>query len=162
MLSYYNHEDGKIKSSLELKEFFYYKMYFHELVHKFLYKWYPSKISKFLNMMWDILDNDISYIKSYIYYWSKNDYPLKAYGGGGKKGGSKTTIDYKWTFGLADVIAYEKPLITFEARLGNIILIGNDITTVAYIPCYWMKKYFYAKGYGYIKTYPYFELSLNY
>lgn len=77
-----------------------------------------------------------------------------AHNKGKGKSSEEVKIQYKATFAIAEVICFEKPLIKFEARLGNVLCILDGTTTEYYIPSYWMKKYFHTQGYGYIKMFP--------
>lgn len=150
---YYNYKIDKIFIDITQNKFLRILSFIHEYGHKFIYKILPFEWNKYFHLFWDLLCNDFKHWKFYFTYWK--EFHFIAFGGGGKKGSEEVTIDYHWVFSLSEVICYEKPLISFEARLGNMVLIGDGSTTSTNIPSYWLKKYFYSKGYGYIKTYPY-------
>lgn len=154
--AYYNYDKDQIIIHSHIKGYERVHLFIHEYIHRFFYKCFYEKHHKIwyvCNFIWDMLDNPLKQLPLYFAHW-KYQFPELVYGGG-KKGGSETTVDYHWVFAIAEVLCYEKTLIAFEARLGNMLTIGDGVITTAKIPSYWMKKYFYTKGYGYIKCFPY-------
>ena len=72
----------------------------------------------------------------------------------GKGKGGKAEVVYHDIFAIGEVQIWEDPTIIFEARLGNCLLIGDGTTNEAYLPNFYMKKFVFSRGWGYVKFYP--------
>ena len=72
----------------------------------------------------------------------------------GKGKGGKAEVIYHDIFAIGEIQIMEDPTIIFEARLGNCLMIGNGVTTEAYLPNFYMKKFVFSRGWGYVKYYP--------
>jgi len=75
-------------------------------------------------------------------------------GHGGGKSGGKVNIDYHWVFSIANVKVIKKPIISFRSFLGNIVFIGDGITTSFKIPNKWEKMLALEGGYYWTSSYP--------
>ena len=75
-------------------------------------------------------------------------------GGGGKGGGAEIHIDYQWVYSLSSIKVIEKPIISFRSFLGNIVFIGDGVTTSFKIANKWEKIITIPGGYAWESKYP--------
>ncbi len=79
-----------------LKGLYKLKWYLHEKIHQYLYKIFKLKIGKYINLIWDILDNSIFSISFYYNSFDLNS--LRDFGGGKTEVTSHTYFYYKLKF----------------------------------------------------------------
>ncbi|MFA5150825.1 MAG: discoidin domain-containing protein, partial [Candidatus Omnitrophota bacterium] len=63
---YYNMKTQKIFVNPTLKGYEKFKWTIHEKIHKFINKKINNKLAKYINLLWDLLDNDINTIPIYL------------------------------------------------------------------------------------------------
>ena len=75
-------------------------------------------------------------------------------GSGKKGGGGEVSVLYHYCYAISEIQVWEKSMIVWEHRLGNVVLIGDGATNSVSIANAWLKKFFFAQGSGYAKLFP--------
>lgn len=115
---YYNIKNDEIIINPNLKGLSKLRWLFHEKIHQYLYKLLGIKIGRYINLLWDILDNEISLISFYCKSFRING--LENFGGGGNSNTTSHTFYYYSIKFNQNSIDSSQPIIFYDAY-GNIV-----------------------------------------